>query len=201
MENKSFPQVIGNPAAPYATALARRCGTERAYHTVGSPSLPNYLGATAGDTGGISDDGGPDVHPQNGDNLFRQVRASGATARSYVESMPTNCAVAPQGSYAVKHNPAAYFTGAEDRHACEVDDVPMGTATDGALASDLGHDRMPTFALLLPDLCHDTHDCPVSAGDAWLRAWLPGFSPVRPIRAARPRCSSSGTNTHPCPTS
>jgi phospholipase C len=87
--------------------------------------------------------------------------------------MPTNCAVAPQGSYAVKHNPAVYYTAEDDRHACMADDVPMGTTTDGALASDLGSDRMPTFALLLPDLCRDTHDCPVSAGDAWLAAWLP----------------------------
>ena len=173
MENRSYRQVVGNPAAPYATALARQCGTDSAYHTVGSPSLPNYLGATSGDSGAITDDGGPAVHPQTGDNLFRQVRAGGGTARSYVESMPTNCAVAPQGRYAVKHNPAAYYTGGDDRHACVADDVPMGTTTAGALASDLSGDRMPTFAFVVPDLCHDTHDCPVSAGDAWLAAWLP----------------------------
>jgi hypothetical protein len=173
MENKSYRQVIGNPAAPYASALARQCGAARDYHTVGSPSLPNYLGATSGDSGGINDDGGPEVHPQHGDNLFRQVRASGGTARSYVESMPANCAVAPRGRYAVKHNPAAYYTGGDDRHACVADDVPLGSVADGALAGDLGGDRMPAFAFVLPDLCHDTHDCPVSAGDAWLAAWLP----------------------------
>ncbi|MDQ1517892.1 MAG: phosphatidylinositol-3-phosphatase [Actinomycetota bacterium] len=183
MENKSYRQVIGNPAAPYATALARRCGTESAYHTVGSPSLPNYLGATAGQTGGINDDGGPDVHPQNGDNLFRQVRASGATARSYVESMPTNCAVAPQGSYAVKHNPAAYFTSEEDHRACTTDDVPLGTTADGALASDLRGGGLPTFAFVAANLCHDTHDCPVGAGDAWLSAWLPQILNSRDYQA------------------
>jgi phospholipase C len=175
MENKSYRQVIGNPAAPFATAMVHQCGTATAYHTVGSPSLPNYLGATSGQTGGIKDDGGPDVHPQNGDNLFRQVRAGGATARSYVESMPANCAVAPQGRYAVKHNPAAYYTSGDDHRACTADDVPLGTIADGALASDLRADRMPTLAMVVPDLCHDTHDCPVSAGDAWLTAWLPGI--------------------------
>src|SRR5256885_2364498 len=80
------------------------------------------------------------VHPQTGDTLSRQVRAGGGTARSYVESMPTNCAVAPQARYAVKHNPAAYYTGGDARHACVADDVPMGTTTAGALASDLGGD-------------------------------------------------------------
>jgi phospholipase C len=78
-----------------------------------------------------------------------------------------------QGSYAVKHNPAAYFTAGDDRHACTADDVPLGTTTDGALASDLGGDRMPTFAFVVPNLCDDSHDCPVSAGDAWLTTWLP----------------------------
>jgi phospholipase C len=87
--------------------------------------------------------------------------------------MPANCAVAPQGRYAVKHNPAAYYTSGDDRHACAADDVPLGTTTAGALASDLRGDRMPTFAFVLPDLCHDTHDCPVSVGDAWLAVWLP----------------------------
>jgi phospholipase C len=173
MENKSYRQVIGSPAAPYATALARQCGTASAYHTVGSPSLPNYLGATSGDTGGINDDGGPDVHPQTGDNLFRQVRARGATARSYVESMPTNCAVASRGRYAVKHNPAAYYTSADDRRACVTDDVPLGGVSDGALAADLAGDRLPTFSFVVPDLCDDGHDCPVTAADAWLTAWLP----------------------------
>jgi acid phosphatase len=33
--------------------------------------------------------------------------------------------------------------------------------------------QLPDFALVIPDLCHDMHDCPVSVGDAWLRRFLP----------------------------
>jgi len=33
--------------------------------------------------------------------------------------------------------------------------------------------RLPDFALVIPDLCHDMHDCPVRVGDAWLRRFLP----------------------------
>ena len=111
---------------------------------MGSPSLPNYLGATSGDTGGITDDGGPAIHPQHGDNLFRQVRVSGATVRSYVESMPANCAVAPQGRYAVKHNPAAYYTSGDDRHACAADDVPLGTTDPTPLLAST-RNRIPAL--------------------------------------------------------
>jgi len=36
------------------------------------------------------------------------------------------------------------------------------------LAGDLGG-KTPRFSWITPDRCHDTHDCDVSVGDAWLR--------------------------------
>jgi hypothetical protein len=144
-----------------------------AYEAVGSPSLPNYLGATSGTTSGVEDDAPPSSHPISADNLFRQVRAAGGTALSYQEAMPTNCALNSSGRYAVKHNPAAYYVGADDRAACERDDVPLGTPDAGPLASALDANTPPTFAFITPDLCNDTHDCPVSTGDDWLASWLP----------------------------
>jgi hypothetical protein len=170
MENHSYRTVIGAGAAPYLTGLARQCATATRYATVGSPSLPNYLGATAGTTFGIGDDDGPGSHPVTADNLFRQVRAAGGTERSYEESMPGNCARLGAGEYAVKHNPAAYFQGPGDRAACQADDVPLAQ-----FAPDLAAGRLPTFSFVTPNLCDDTHDCSVATGDAWLRGFL---SPV-----------------------
>src|ERR1039458_6675190 len=89
MENHSWSTVIGNAAAPYLSALAHECGTDTNYAAVGSPSLPNYLGATSGSTQGVSDDADPAAHTFAVDNLFRQVRTAGGTERSFVESMPT----------------------------------------------------------------------------------------------------------------
>jgi hypothetical protein len=172
-ENHTDQQVIGNRAAPYMNALSLQCGTTTRYASVGSPSLPNYIGATSGDTHGISDDAGPPSHPIDADNIFRQVRASGRVERSYLESMPTNCATAASGRYAVKHNPAAYYTGADDRRACTTDDVPLGSIQSGALASAIELDTLPAFSFITPDLCNDTHDCSVGTGDAWLSTWLP----------------------------
>ena len=172
-ENHTEQQLIGNRAAPYTSALASQCGTATRYSSVGSPSLPNYIGATSGDTHGISDDADPPSHPIDSDNIFRQVRASGRAERSYLEAMPTNCATASSGQYAVKHNPAAYFTGGDDRRACTTDDVPLGSVQSGALASAIKDDTLPAFSFITPDLCNDTHDCGVGTGDSWLATWLP----------------------------
>ncbi|HMK11126.1 MAG TPA: alkaline phosphatase family protein [Acidimicrobiales bacterium] len=172
MENHQNAQVIGNPEAPFETDLAHACGTATHYTEVGSPSLPNYLGATSGSTHRVHDDGSPSSHPIDADNLFRQVRATGGTARTYAEAMPAPCALRSKGQYAVKHNPAAYYVGADDRVACATDDAPLGTPDNGAFASDLANGTLPTFAFVVPDLCDDTHDCGVGVGDRWLSVWI-----------------------------
>jgi phospholipase C len=171
MENHSWDQVLGEPgAAPYETGMARQCGTATRYASVGSPSLPNYIGATSGSTQGIGDDADPGSHRITSDNLFRQVRAAGGTERSYEEGMMSPCQLSSAGRYAVKHNPAPYYVGADDRAACQSDDVPFT-----ALAADLAAGRLPAFAFVTPDLCHDTLDCGVSTGDAWLARELPAI--------------------------
>jgi acid phosphatase len=38
------------------------------------------------------------------------------------------------------------------------------------LATDLRAGALPSFSLVVPDLCHSMHDCSVSVGDAWLRS-------------------------------
>jgi phosphatidylinositol-3-phosphatase len=165
MENHTFGQVIGNSSAPYETGLARQFGSATHYASVGSPSLPNYIGATSGSAQGISDDAGPQSHPLTADNVFRQVRDAGGAERSFEESMPTNCALNTVDAYAVRHNPAAYYVGADDRAACRTDDVPFsGPLPSGAL---------PTFSFVTPNLCDDTHDCSVAAGDVWLKSFIP----------------------------
>jgi phospholipase C len=173
MENHHAGDVLGSPAAPFETAVARSCGTAADYRHVARPSLPNYLGATSGATWGVRDDAAPSRHRILGDNLFRQLRTTGRSARTYAEGMPRPCSLTSQGRYAVKHNPAAYFQGADDRAACVRDDLPLGTTTTGPLARDIAADALPAFAVLVPDLCNDTHDCSVATGDRWLQTWLP----------------------------
>lgn len=175
MENHARTQVLGADAAPYETQLAASCATASHYRSVGSPSLPNYLGATAGDTFGVSDDDPPANHPITADNIFRLVRDSGGSAVSYQEAMPAPCALESAGRYAVKHDPAAYYSSPDDRAACRRDDLSLGTPDAGALHDALASGDLPTFAFVTPDLCNDTHDCGIDRGDNWLATWIPAL--------------------------
>jgi phosphatidylinositol-3-phosphatase len=172
MENHSWGSIVGNPSAPYVSALARQCGTDTNWADVGSPSLPNYLGATSGSTEGVGDDGDPASHSFGVDNLFRQVRGAGGTERTFVESMPAPCELVSQGEYAAKHNPAVYYDGTsaagDDRAACQGDDLPLT-----GLPTLLAGGALPTFTFITPNLCDDMHDCSVATGDQWLATWVP----------------------------
>lgn len=173
MENHRYSDVVGNTAAPYTSQLVQQCGAATNYTSVGSPSLPNYIGATSGSTFGIADDNPPSAHVLTGDNLLRRVRTTGMTEKSYQESMPGNCLLSNSGTYAVKHNPAAYYAGGSDRTACQADNVPMGTTAAGNFLNDLNSGTLPNFSFITPNLCSDTHDCSVATGDSWLQSWVP----------------------------
>jgi hypothetical protein len=178
MENHPESAVIGSPDAPFLTSLAHECGTDSAYASVGTPSLPNYLGATSGSTQGVVDDGDPATHSFAVDNLFRQVRSSGGTERSFAESMPMPCDLVSAGSYAAKHNPAVYYDGPGDRAACATDDLPFT-----AFETDLAGGELPTYTSITPNICDDMHSCPVATGDQWLATWVPQILATPSYRA------------------
>ena len=158
MENRAYSEVIGSPDAPYINHLAALCGLATNYQAVAHPSLPNYLALTSGSTQGVTDDGGPDQHPISAPSIFSLL---GSRWRSLEESMPANCDLQSGGEYAVKHNPAAYFTSI--RPACRSQDVPLSTVPDLSAA----------FTFITPNLCDDMHDCPTSSGDGWLAREVP----------------------------
>jgi phosphatidylinositol-3-phosphatase len=167
MENHSYSQIIGSSAAPYINSLASGCGLATNYTAVTHPSLPNYIAATSGDTWGIADDNPPSSHPLAVNSIFQQAGSAG----SYEESMPSNCDLTSSGTYAVKHNPEAYYTNI--RTACSADNVPLGTMSSGAFAAALSSGSLPKFSFVTPNLCNDMHDCSVQTGDAWLQSWVP----------------------------
>jgi phospholipase C len=157
MENKPVSTALDPGSAPYTAALSRRYGLATNYYAVAHPSLPNYLALTSGETFGISDDA---YHTLPAGGLGAQLTRAGITWRAYYEGMTQGCF----GSgirYAVKHNPFAYYGGA----------CPENVVSLDPLAGDL-RQGTPRFLFINPDLCHDTHDCPVSTGDDWLRQWV-----------------------------
>jgi len=179
MENKSYSSVIGSSSAPYETQLAHQCASDTHWSDAGSQyrSLPNYVAMTTGQSGSILAPFNCDCAPSSSvsvtvDNIFRQVRAAGGTERSYAEGMSGNCSNSGT-TYAPKHNPALYMWGGADRTACQQDDIPMGSATAGNFINALNSNTLPTYSLVAPNLCDDTHDCGVPAGDQFLKTLLP----------------------------
>jgi hypothetical protein len=161
MENHASDQVIGSGQAPYMTRLAGACGLATAYTAIAHPSLPNYIALTSGDTWGITDDDSPPAHELTAASIFEQVTASGRQWRTFAEGSPGGCPSANKDRYAVRHDPATYYT--RIRADCARWDLPL---------TALNPDRLPAFTFVVPDLCHDMHDCDVSTGDTWLQGFL-----------------------------
>jgi hypothetical protein len=165
-ENKSYPQVIGSANAPYINALAERCGSASKFLAEAHPSLPNYIAMTSGSTQRIADDSGPSSRALRVASIFSQL---GSDWKALQESMPANCARANSGRYAVRHNPAAYYTNL--RTQCPNQDVPLRSDAD----------LSARFTFITPDLCHDMHSSScasnaaqqVQRGDQWLAGFLP----------------------------
>jgi hypothetical protein len=158
MENHAYSEVVGAAGAPYENQLAAQCGSASRMFAETHPSLPNYIAMTSGSPQGIADDNGPASHPLNVPNIF-SVTAGGW--RALQESMPSNCLLTNSGQYAVRHNPAAYYTNI--RTECASLDVPLAATPDVSAR----------FTFITPNLCNDTHDCGVQTGDTWLSGLLP----------------------------
>ena len=75
--------------------------------------------------------------------------------------MQSPCQQENQDSYAVRHNPWAYFV--DERSLCDEHDVPLDR-----LAADVDSGNLPAVGMLVPDVCHDAHDCPLAEADAWI---------------------------------
>lgn len=180
VENHSLDQMQAD--MPYLNGLAQRYAYATDFTAITHPSLPNYLAMVGGSTFGVTDDSDPSVNATKvggARSVFDQALASRHTAKLYAESMPSNCAPTSTGLYAVRHNPWAYFGAG--RTGCATFDVPSGTPSSGALATDIGSGNLPNVGLVIPNLCNDAHKdgCPLpNAGsltltDTWLRGWLP----------------------------
>lgn len=164
-ENKPSSQILGGNEAPYFNKLAGENALARNYQAIMHPSLPNYLALTSGTNAGITSDCKPKDCTAAVRNIADEVSSSGRTWKMYAEGMPAPCGAENSGRYAVKHNPFMYYPSVtSDKNSCAAHVVPsIGLDQDLASASSL-----PNFVFISPDLCNDTHDCPVRTGDDWL---------------------------------
>lgn len=161
-ENHSLKQV--RHGMPYEWWLARHFGYSAHYRAVGYPSLPNYLAMISGHTHALTFDETPAGHPMAGPTVFTLALAAGKTAGVYVGGMQRPCQSTPDRSqgYGLAANAWVYFPA--ERHHCLAHDLPLSHLWP-AVASG----RLPNVGMVRPNMCNDSHSCPLGTADAWLQ--------------------------------
>jgi hypothetical protein len=164
MENHSYADIIGNPAAPFVNDLARRGALFTRSYAITHPSEPNYLALFSGSTQGVTDDGCS--YQFTAPNLAADLIKAGKSFAGYAEGLPSvGSPVCSAGEYARKHVPWVDFSNVPGSVS-----LPFTSFPATALA------QLPAVSFVIPDLCHDMHDCSVAAGDTWLRAHIGGYA-------------------------
>jgi acid phosphatase len=155
-ENHSYSSVIGNAAMPYTNQLASQYALATQYFANRHNSLPNYFMLTVGDLVTTDDTFAGTV---SSDNVVRALTAAGKSWRIYAESLPNaGYTGKSQIPYARDHNPFAYFKDVQQSSSQTANIVPLGQ-----LAADINSDTLPDYAMIVPDLANDGHDCPQEA--------------------------------------
>lgn len=176
-ENKSFDQVLGNPAAaPFLNNTLKAGGASLAnMHAITHPSQPNYLQLFSGSNQGVAnnDDTSP-ITPFNTSNLGSELIAAGRTFTGYSESLPSvgyTGFEADGGLYARRHNPWVQWQSSDapaNNHLAPALNQPFSAfpTTPSGFAS------LPAVSIIVPNNAHNMHDGTILEGDAWLQSNL-----------------------------
>jgi hypothetical protein len=167
-ENHGFDAVVNGSEMPYLKGLIKQGALATAYSAITHPSQPNYIALFSGDLHGITDDGN---HNLTAPNLADQLEARGKTWAVSAENLPEGCfrgasasggADGP-GTYARKHEPAISFLSIS-RNPARCARITNLSSFDPSRAD---------FQLIVPNLCHDAHDCSLAVADKWLAVFAP----------------------------
>jgi hypothetical protein len=172
-ENRTWSNVsLGFSATtmPYLHGLASQCSyfSDWTETNTSQNSLTQYIGETSGvnNTSTVNDCNPSPSCQSTDNNIFRQVRLAGGTARNYVEGATTGCSASGN---AAKHIPGLYYFGTytdgtgthNDHDFCNTEVRPY---------SEFDPNNLPTYAFITPTLCNDGHDCGDATVDAWAAA-------------------------------
>lgn len=162
-ENQDLGQVIANRIF---NDLAHLSTFFPGYEDITHPSYPNYIALTAGTTFGITNDTQVNI---SATNLFTLLEAKNISWKIYAEGYPGGCFLASQLNnscnpdlganfsclpyYYRKHVPALSFTDVQ-QNSTVCDKVVNAIE----LYSDVLLDRVPQFALYIPNINNDGHN-------------------------------------------
>jgi hypothetical protein len=183
-ENHTSDEIIGNPAAPTFTKLAKEYGLASNYYAIRHPSEPNYVALVGGDTFGITDDDGfyckPRLqkwgceksghgdyvnHTVNAPNLASQLESSGLSWKGYFEDIPEPGSLVwrwPSVERPVPGKPDALYAVKHNGFMTfkSVQDDPnraQKIVGFDALEHDIAAGTLPNFAHIVPNQCNDMH--------------------------------------------
>lgn len=163
-ENERAGDIIGNPQAPYINRLANTGASFTKSFALTHPSQPNYLALFSGSTQGVRNDDCQRA-PFKSDNQANQLLSAGYTFVSYAEGLPgPGSKVCSAGRYARKHAPWTNFSNVPAKTQQPYTSFPGDYA------------KLGDVSWVIPDMCHDMHDCSVATGDRWLKDQLGGYA-------------------------
>ena len=176
-ENHNWSDITPS-AAPYIqkTLVPMGAHAEQYYNAPGNhPSEPNYVWLEAGSNLGITDDSDPNVnHQSTTDHLVSYLNKAGISWRSYQEDIDgTSCPLVSVKNYAPKHNPVVFFDDVTGNNNLASAYCISHVRPYSDLANDLQNNTVARYNFITPNLCHDMHDCSVTAGDTWLSGEVP----------------------------
>jgi phosphatidylinositol-3-phosphatase len=164
-ENANYVDVVGGAAMPYLNALMNKYGLATQYYANTHPSIGNYFMLTTGQILTEDDSQTPAGFPVSEDNVVRELLAAAKTWKSYAEDLPSvGYTGGDTGNYAVRHNPLAYLSDVQNSSTQSQNLVPFTQ-----FPSDLANGNLPNYSFVVPNLCNDAHDCPLSTADMWLQ--------------------------------
>lgn len=179
LENRSYTQVMNNPAAPFQNALARECGNATSAFGITHTSASNYLGISGGQYPASSVNGCDYAACATSEpSIYSELDSVGRSWKAYVEAMPSACDTASAAPYKIGHNPPIFFTGIGSAECAARDvGVPSLTASSGAFWNDLQAGTLPSLSWVSPSTANDGENscggnCALSIADRWLQNFL-----------------------------
>ncbi len=162
LENADYGNVICGNSTPYLNGLAQQYGLATQYYGNTHPSIGNYFMMTVGKI--ITNDDGFSGTVSD-DNVVRELVAAGKSWKSYAEDLPAvGYTGGSVGNYARKHNPLSFLSDVVNDSIQRKNLVPFTQ-----FLTDLANNTFPNYAFIVPNLCHDAHDCSLSVADSWLQ--------------------------------
>lgn len=167
-ENANYSKALQQP---YLKSLVARGALLKSYYGLARPSQPNYIALTSGDTYNVQTDSNVNLNVRHIGDLLEE---HGLTWKVYAQGYPEGgCFLGKsKGQYMRKHNPfVSYRSIQNDPDRC-ARIIPADRLDDDILL-----DKLPNYALYIPDDNNNGHDTGVAFADKWLkREFDPLFS-------------------------